>query len=334
PSIEISSGGRASPGPVTLICSSTVSPTAASELLRTAVTLGVSACRICALATRAIATSKIRQCMEISANYQPSALTSRYRHDALLCVHQVGLAPLRLSLIQAAPAPGVRSSDLLSPVLPRPPARSYGVAFANSLLPRLSLRRRILFSAIPRGWGSRSHLRLLRVTATAFRFPLRLDSAIVQPAAVLATAKADSVAAFLRRATAMEFHRAVVAAVSSAVRFLPGTGLVAVVAFALCRWPSRFATGGFVPAADPFDPAGSGFAVVAAAAAVAAAAVAAVAAVVVAVADLSVAAGPVSVGSAVFAVDLACSVCSFAVALGKGRVVAVPFCFLTHRSSF
>src|SRR5262249_50487339 len=130
----------------------------------------------------------------------------------------------------------------------------------------------------------------------------------------------------------------------------PETGLFAVVLFALCRCPSRFATAGFVPAADPFDPAGSGFAVVAAAVVVAAVVVAAVvvAAVVVAavvaflvvdlsaadLADLSVAAGPGSVGSAVFAVDLACSVCSFAVALGKGRVVAVPFCFLTHRSSF
>src|SRR5262249_10530400 len=145
-------------------------------------------------------------------------------------------------------------------------------------------------------------------------------------------------------ATAMEFHRAVVAAVSSAVRFSPETGLFAVVLFALCRCPSRFATAGFVPAADPFDPAGSGFAVVAAAGAVAA--VVFVAVVLVAVVflvvylsgadldDLSVAAWPGSVGSAVFAVDLACSVCSFAVALGKGRVVAVPFCFLTHRSSF
>jgi hypothetical protein len=43
PSIEISSGGIASPGPVTLICSSTVSPTTVSELLNTAVTLGESA---------------------------------------------------------------------------------------------------------------------------------------------------------------------------------------------------------------------------------------------------------------------------------------------------
>jgi len=46
---EISSGGRASPGPVTLICNSTVSPTVTSELLKTAVTLGESARAICAV---------------------------------------------------------------------------------------------------------------------------------------------------------------------------------------------------------------------------------------------------------------------------------------------
>ena len=129
--------------------------------------------------------------------------------------------------------------------------------------------------------------------------------------------------------------RRVVAAVSFAVRFSPGTGPFAVVLFGLCRCPICLATAGFVPAADPFDPADSGFAAVVVVAAAAAAAV---------VVDLSdlfavglsvVAAGPGSVGFAVFAADLACSVCSFAVALGKGMVVvAVPFCFLTHRSSF
>ena len=134
----------------------------------------------------------------------------------------------------------------------------------------------------------------------------------------------------------MDSRRAV-AAVSFAVRFLPETGLFAVVLFCLCRCPICLATAGFVPAADPFDPAGSGFV---AAVVVAAAAADPSVAVAVVVADLSVAdlsvvaAGPGSVGSAVFAADLACSVCSFAVALGKGRVVAVPFCFLTRRSSF
>ncbi len=156
---------------------------------------------------------------------------------------------------------------------------------------------------------------------------------IVQPVVVPAMAKAVCPAAFLRRAREMDSRR-VVAAVSFAVRFSPETGLFAVVLFGLCRCPICLATAGFVPAADPFDPADSGFAVVAV---VAAAAVA----VVVDLSDLSaadlsvVAAGPGSVGLAVFAADLACSVCSFAVALGKGMVVvAVPFCFLTRRSSF
>ena len=149
---------------------------------------------------------------------------------------------------------------------------------------------------------------------------------IVQPVVVPARAKAVCPAAFLRRAREMDSRR-VVAAVSFAVRFSPETGPFAVVLFAVCRCPRPFATAGFVPAADPFDPAGSGFVAVV---------------VVAAVADLSaaglsvVAVDPGSVGFAVFAADLACSVCSFAVALGKGMVVvvAVPFCFLTRRSSF
>ena len=153
---------------------------------------------------------------------------------------------------------------------------------------------------------------------------------IVQPVAVPARAKADCPAAFLRRAREMDSRR-VVAAVSFEVRFSPETGPFAVVLFAVCRCPRPFATAGFVPAADPFDPADSGFA----------AAVVVVVVVAVDLSDLSaaglsvLAAGPGSVGFAVFAADLACSVCSFAVALGKGMaVVAVPFCFLTRRSSF
>src|SRR5437016_7739676 len=126
--------------------------------------------------------------------------------------------------------------------------------------------------------------------ATPFRFLLRPDLVIVQPVAGPAKAKADCLAAFLRRAREMDSRRAVVA-VSFAVRFLPETGPFAVVLFGLCRCPICLATAGFVPAADPFDPAGSGFAAAAAAAAV----------VVVAdpsAADLSVvAAGPGSVGS-------------------------------------
>ena len=159
----------------------------------------------------------------------------------------------------------------------------------------------------------------------AFRFLLRPDLVIVQPVAgpAMAMGKTDFPAACLRQARETGFRR-VFAAVSFAVRFSPETGPFAVVLFglfALCRFPICLATAGFVPAADPFDPAGSGFVVV--------------------VVDLSaaalsvVAAGPGSVGFAVFVADPASSVCPFAVALGKGMVVvAVPFCFLTRRSSF
>ena len=154
---------------------------------------------------------------------------------------------------------------------------------------------------------------------------------IVQPVVLPARAKADCPASFLRRAMETD-SRPVAAAVSFAVRFSPETGLFAVVLFGLCRCPICPATAGFAPAADPFDPAYSDFAaaVVVVAAAAAAAAVD--------LSDLSaaglsvVAAGP---GSVDFAADLSCPACSFAVALGKGMVVvAVPFCFLTHRSSF
>ena len=163
---------------------------------------------------------------------------------------------------------------------------------------------------------------------------------IVQPVVVPARAKADCPAAFLRQARGMDSRR-VVAAVSSAVRFLPETDLFAVGLFGLCLCPICPATAGFAPAADPFDPAGSGFAVAAVVVVVVAAAAAVAVAAVVDLSDPSaaglsfVAAGPGSVGLAVFAADLACSVCSFAVALGKGMVVvAVPFYFLTRRSSF
>ena len=139
---------------------------------------------------------------------------------------------------------------------------------------------------------------------TVLHFLLRPDLVIVQLAAVPARAKADCSAAFLRRVREMDSRRAV-AAVSFAVRFSPGTGPFAVVPFCLCRSPICLATAGFVPAADRFVPAGSGFA-----------------------------AGPGSVGLAVFASDLACSFCPFAVALGKGMAVAVLFCSLTHQSSF
>ena len=158
----------------------------------------------------------------------------------------------------------------------------------------------------------------------------------VQLVAVPAKAKADCPAAFRSRAMETDSRRAVAAA-SFAVRFLPEIGLSAVVLFGLCRCSICLATAGFAPAADFFDPAGSDFAAVAAVAAADLFDPSAAAAVVdpSAAGPSVVAAGPGSVGSAVFAACLACSVCSFAVGLGKGMVVvAVPFCFLTHQSSF
>ncbi len=132
--------------------------------------------------------------------------------------------------------------------------------------------------------------------------------------------------AFLRPAREMDSRR-VAAAVSFAVRFSPEIDPFAVVLFAVCRRSTGFATAGFVPAADPAD---SDLAAAAAAVVAAAADLFDLSA-----ADLFiVAAGPGSVCSAVFAADLAYPFCSFAVALGKGRVVAAVFYFLTHRSSF
>src|SRR6476659_5750087 len=168
----------------------------------------------------------------------------------------------------------------------------------------------------------------------AFRSLLRQGLVTVQLVAVPATAKADCPAAFPRRAKETDFRRAVAAA-SFAVRFWPEIGLSAVVLFGLCRCSICLATAGFAPAADFFDPAGSDFA----AADLFDLSVAAAAVVDPSAAGPSVvAAGPGSVGSvgsAVFAACLACSVCSFAVWLGKCMVVfAVPFCFLTHQSSF
>ena len=159
---------------------------------------------------------------------------------------------------------------------------------------------------------------------------------IVQPVVLPAKAKADCPAAFLRRAMETDSGRAV-AAVSFAVRFLPGTGPFAVVLFGLSRCSICLATADLVPAADLFVPVDSGLAVAVAAVVAAAAAAAAVVDLFdLSAADLSVvAAGPGSVGSGVLAADLACLVCSFAVALGKWMaVVAVPFCLLTRRSSF
>ena len=72
--IEMFSGGCAFPAPVTLICNSTIWPTTASELLKTAVTLGGSANARLSSANAINAPSKtamgIRdRCIDISINH-------------------------------------------------------------------------------------------------------------------------------------------------------------------------------------------------------------------------------------------------------------------------
>src|ERR1700720_105756 len=70
-------GGFASPAPLTLICNCTASPTATSELLRTAVTLGESANTwpTSQNAIRAqIKTKKRGRYIDNSINYQPSTI--------------------------------------------------------------------------------------------------------------------------------------------------------------------------------------------------------------------------------------------------------------------
>ena len=140
------------------------------------------------------------------------------------------------------------------------------------------------------------------MTATAFRFLLRPDLVIVPPDVGQAKAKADCPAAFLRRAREMDSRRAV-AAVSFAVRFLPATGLFAVVLFSLCRFPICFATADFVPAADSFGLARSDFAVAGSAGFVAVVAAGFAVAVVAGSADFAAVAAVAAVaGSADFAV--------------------------------
>ena len=157
--------------------------------------------------------------------------------------------------------------------------------------------------------------------ATALRFLLRPDSAILQPAFAPAMATADFLAGFVRLVREMDSHRVVVAA-SFGARFSPAPDLSAAVPSVVCRCPIRFATVGFAPAAaGPFDLVVAFAAVVAGFSA----------------ADLSVVAGdPGSAGPVVVAVaaDLACSAYFSAAELGKEKAVALAFCFLTRRSSF
>src|SRR5205823_4657736 len=69
-------GGLASPGPVTLICNSTVSPTAISELLSTAVTLGGSA------NAKSAATNVANTAMKICWNILERILQPSFRAES------------------------------------------------------------------------------------------------------------------------------------------------------------------------------------------------------------------------------------------------------------
>src|SRR5436190_9838278 len=112
----------------------------------------------------------------------PNVATSRYRHGALLCVHQVERAPLRLSSIQAAPGPGARSSGPLFPTRPPQSARSYLLVSAGSVHLRFSLHRQICSPAIPPAWlmvpRLRPHLHLPPARVMAFHFHLRPATAM------------------------------------------------------------------------------------------------------------------------------------------------------------
>src|SRR6266511_3001205 len=74
PSTMIASGASAPRAPVTRISKCTVSPSAASELFKTAVTLGESACANCALAITPRTANNLRQCMRICIDYQLSTI--------------------------------------------------------------------------------------------------------------------------------------------------------------------------------------------------------------------------------------------------------------------
>src|SRR6266480_146499 len=126
-------------------------------------------------------------------NSQPStprAFTSPYRHGVLLYVHQVELAPPRLSWIPEAPRPGVRSSGPPFPVQLRRSARSYQAVSVICLRRLLSLHRQI--SWIPLESGKVSHFLLhpLQAMVRAFHFVLRLGSVILHLAVRLAMVKA------------------------------------------------------------------------------------------------------------------------------------------------
>src|SRR5438105_14329803 len=123
------SGGFVSPAPLTLICSWTVSPTTASELLNTAVTLGDSANATSFPVNAINAPSKtalrIRDpYIDISMNHQPCPPTSRHRHGVRPRRHQVAPALPRPSSIPTVSLLDVRALVLLFPLPLRPPAHS------------------------------------------------------------------------------------------------------------------------------------------------------------------------------------------------------------------
>src|SRR6266496_2650742 len=244
----------------------------------------------------------------IKINHQPqTSATSRYRHGALLGVHQVELAPLRLSSIQAAPGLGVRSSVPLFLIRLRQPARSYRAASAICLLLPPLLHRQQVFSAetpMDLQTVSSFHPHLLPARATALHFLLRPGLVILQLAVAQATVKAGWPAAFPRLVTE-KGSRWAVAAVSFVARSLPGIGRSFPVGLSGSQtWL------GTADLAIPFDLFAAADSALAAAAS-----------------DFAVAA----------AADLACSVdsaCSFAVGMGKGRAVVAISCFLTPRSFF
>jgi hypothetical protein len=135
---------------------------------------------------------------------------------------------------------------------------------------------------------------------------------ILRPAVPLATATAPGLVCFRHPEKGKESRRIVAAAFSFGARFSPAPDLPS----AVCRWPIRFATVGFVPAAGPFDLVVAGLSA----------------------ADFSVVAPDAgSAGSVVVAAvaaDLACSAYFSAAELGKEKAVALAFCFLTRQSSF
>src|SRR5437762_13537989 len=83
--------------------------------------------------------------IDISINHQLCPPTSRYRHGARPCVHQVARALLRPSSTAKATLRDVRSFDLPFPVRPRRSAHSYQpILLASSCL--LPLLHRPIFS--------------------------------------------------------------------------------------------------------------------------------------------------------------------------------------------